>query len=50
MSITLEKIKEAKEILCKGKEHCFDPEDYDWAIRTIKQAFEEGYDIIKVVK
>ena len=48
MELSQDKIQEAKEILCKGKEHCFDPADYDWAIRVIKQAFSEGYDIVKV--
>ena len=47
MKITKDKINEAKEIIIKGKEKCFSDSDWNWAIELLKQAFEEGYDLIK---
>ena len=47
MTITDDKINEAKEIIIKGKDKCFSDSDWNWAIEVLRQAFESGYDLVR---
>ena len=47
--LTKDKILEAKDIIIKGKEKCFNPDtDFSWALEVLRTAFKNGYDIVKV--
>ena len=48
MTLTSDKVHEAQEIISKGKENCFSDTDWNWALDVLKEAFNNGYGVIKV--
>ena len=47
MILTWDKIHEAQEIIRKGKDNCFSDSDWNWALEVLKEAFNNGYGVVK---
>lgn len=47
MTLTSDKVREAQEIISKGKENYFSETDWNWALDVLKEAFNNGYSVVK---
>lgn len=47
MIITKDNVKEAQEVIRKGKEHRSSDTEWYMALAVLKEAFNSGYDVVK---